>query len=189
MISGIYRIKNKINNKIYVGSSVDIRGRFRSHRSKLVRSVHENPHIQSAWNKYGKKNFSFEIMITCHPEMLLWYEQQFIDQWNPEYNLCPTAGNCLGRKFSEETRKKIGTSQIGRKAGKRTREKMRLSHIGKNTTPKKIYKGFIDPNGVEYRNIFGLKAFCQEHNLDYNRMIKVDLGKARIHRKWRRIND
>jgi len=32
---GIYEIKNKINNKVYIGSSNDIERRFNEHKMKL----------------------------------------------------------------------------------------------------------------------------------------------------------
>ena len=57
--SGIYSIKNTINGKIYVGSSVTIYHRLISHVSYLRRGVHGNAHLQHAWNKYGKSSFVF----------------------------------------------------------------------------------------------------------------------------------
>src|SRR3989304_1436717 len=61
-ISGIYKIINKTNGKYYVGSSNDIIGRWFTHKSQLNRNNHCNPHLQRAWNKYGKDNFEFIIV-------------------------------------------------------------------------------------------------------------------------------
>lgn len=45
---GVYRIYCSANEKTYVGSSVNIRTRWNSHRSLLGRGVHENINLQRA---------------------------------------------------------------------------------------------------------------------------------------------
>lgn len=62
---GIYSIKNKINNKIYIGQSHDIESRWYHHKSDLRSNIHHNKHLQSAWNKYGEDNFDFSIIEEC----------------------------------------------------------------------------------------------------------------------------
>jgi group I intron endonuclease len=58
----IYKIRNVVNGKFYVGSTTDTRERFRTHRNKLRRGTHHTPHLQAAWNKYGEDCFKFEIV-------------------------------------------------------------------------------------------------------------------------------
>ena len=60
-LSGIYSITHIETKKIYIGSSVDIKRRWNSHRSSLNRGKHTNPHLQNAWKKYGKDAFIFAI--------------------------------------------------------------------------------------------------------------------------------
>ena len=86
MKSGIYQIRNTKDNKIYIGSAVNLNKRKNNHFSHLRRNLHSNKHLQNAFNKHGRNNFIFEVLITCHKSMLIWYEQQFLDQWKPEYN-------------------------------------------------------------------------------------------------------
>lgn len=64
---GIYKITNLINQKAYVGQSVNIRKRFNKHRTAPF-----NPNDKSydyplscAIRKYGLENFSFEIIEIC----------------------------------------------------------------------------------------------------------------------------
>ena len=57
--SGIYAIKNLINNKMYIGSTSDFKSRCRSHRTLLNRNKHFNKHLQNSVNKYGLSNFEF----------------------------------------------------------------------------------------------------------------------------------
>ena len=62
VISGIYKIVNVTNNKCYIGYSSDIFKRFGQHKYKLKNSIHENCHLQRAYNSYGEESFSFEII-------------------------------------------------------------------------------------------------------------------------------
>jgi len=58
----IYQIRNVVNQKFYVGSTWNMRERFRTHRNKLRRGVHHCHHLQAAWNKYGEDAFKFEVV-------------------------------------------------------------------------------------------------------------------------------
>ena len=57
---GIYKITNKLNNKIYIGQSNNIQRRFLEHQTKG--SISRIP-VDEAIQKYGKENFSFEVMF------------------------------------------------------------------------------------------------------------------------------
>lgn len=58
----IYKIRNLVNDKFYVGSTMDTRERFRNHRNKLRRGKHPNAYLQASWNKYGEEKFVFEVV-------------------------------------------------------------------------------------------------------------------------------
>jgi group I intron endonuclease len=58
---GIYKIVNQINGNFYVGSSKNIRRRWKEHLQKLKSNNHQNILLQRSWNKYGENNFRFEI--------------------------------------------------------------------------------------------------------------------------------
>lgn len=61
-ISGIYCIINLINNKKYVGSSINIHKRWKDHLYALKIGTHRNEHLQHAWNKYNEESFKFIIL-------------------------------------------------------------------------------------------------------------------------------
>lgn len=58
----IYKIRNVVNQKFYVGSTINTKERFRTHRKKLRAQTHHCRYLQSAWNKYGEECFVFEIV-------------------------------------------------------------------------------------------------------------------------------
>lgn len=59
---GIYKITNLINNKVYIGQSIDIEKRLKDHINGLNNHYGHNSHFQNAWDKYGEDNFKFEIL-------------------------------------------------------------------------------------------------------------------------------
>lgn len=120
-IMGIYSIKNKINDKIYIGSSIDIQNRWYIHKSDLIKNKHHNIYLQRAWKKYGEENFEFTIIELVENEGdLLEREQYWLDtleSYNSKkgYNINPTAGSQLGRKLSEKSKIKMQNSSKTKK--------------------------------------------------------------------------
>ena len=104
--SGIYKIINVINNKIYIGSASNIENRFATHKNSLRNNKHHSIYLQRSWNKYGDLNFNFEIIEYCEKLELLNREQYYLDTLNPEYNICKIAGSCLGVKGTPESNQK-----------------------------------------------------------------------------------
>ena len=70
MYTGIYCIKNIINDKRYIGQSKDCVERKTQHFSILKLGKHYNKYLQSDWNTYGENNFEFTILEKCQKEKL-----------------------------------------------------------------------------------------------------------------------
>jgi group I intron endonuclease len=107
--SGVYRIRCSNNGRIYIGSTIDLDKRRRSHRNDLERGQHSNRYLQRAWNKYGEASFFFMVLERVHPEVLVDTEQRYIDELNTTdpkrgFNLSPAAGSTLGYKYTDEQR-------------------------------------------------------------------------------------
>lgn len=113
MKAGIYQIRNVLNDKIYIGSSKNIKLRKNMHLSELRRSVHGNPHLQRSFNKYGENSFIFETLFTCSEKDLIRLEQYHIDNYKPEYNICTVAGTTIGTKKSDAARKAQSDRMMG----------------------------------------------------------------------------
>jgi group I intron endonuclease len=77
----IYVIRNVVNGKFYVGSTVDARVRFQAHKRRLKKGTHQSPHLQAAWNKYGEDCFKFEVVASVEDrDELLAVEQVWLDE-------------------------------------------------------------------------------------------------------------
>jgi group I intron endonuclease len=152
-VAGIYQIKNLINGKIYIGSSVNIQVRWWTHKSRLRRGIHGNPHLQSAWNKYGEDAFEFSILeIVEKREDAVILEQDYLDMFLPEYNVVQRAeATNLGRKFSEENIQNMRDAKLGmydgeknpfygKKHSRETKELLSKQHIGMKQSPETIRK-------------------------------------------------
>lgn len=104
---GIYKITNKINNKSYIGQSIDIKARFSQHKLHAFDNRRDsyNFTIYKAIRKYGIENFNFEIIEICSKEDLNKKEKYWIkyyDSYNNGYNM--TTG---GDTSTNHTDKKV----------------------------------------------------------------------------------
>lgn len=84
---GIYAIKNKINNKVYIGRSTDIDRRWKTHLRDAIKGDLCKIHI--AMRKLGIENFYLEVIEECILEELNKKEQYYIDKfdsWHNGYN-------------------------------------------------------------------------------------------------------
>lgn len=128
-VSGIYQITNIITGDFYIGSSANIKERWREHIRKLKRGNYGCVILQRAWNKYGEAAFTFSIIEVTEKEKaaLLTRENYYIQTLHPVYNCTILADSHLGMKRSEETKEKLRN----RVYDEEFREKQRQANLGK----------------------------------------------------------
>ena len=115
--AGIYYFKNNINNKYYIGQSVNIRKRIKAH---IKSSLKMNNPLYKALCKYGLENFEFGILKRYDniPKCILdfwekYYIQYFNSYGNTGYNqtLGGDAG-VTGLKMNIDQKNKIREAAI-----------------------------------------------------------------------------
>jgi hypothetical protein len=62
--AGVFQVRNTMNGKILLGSSLNLEGPLNSHRFMLRIGRHRNASLQEEWNEYGEHCFAFEILET-----------------------------------------------------------------------------------------------------------------------------
>lgn len=81
---GIYKIINNINNKVYIGQSINIEKRIKEHFWKANNSNDRsfNSILHQAIRKYGSENFTYEVIAECSVEEIDELEHKYIAQYN-----------------------------------------------------------------------------------------------------------
>ena len=105
---GIYKITNLLNNKVYIGQSINILKRWTSHSTEYSNpnSKAYNYALYRAIRKYGINNFSFQIVEICDSTQLDELEKHYIELFNSfknGYNENKGGQNIYGHpKLTEE---------------------------------------------------------------------------------------
>jgi group I intron endonuclease len=135
MICGIYMIQCKVNNKIRIGSSKDIKARWRNYKSELNRKIYSVKTLQDDWNNYDKENFEFKVIEECNEDILLereMYYTLFYKSNEIEFGYNINKGN----KHSEETKLKMSKSSKGKPKSEESKIKMSISKKGTKLSDK-----------------------------------------------------
>lgn len=98
-MTGIYKITNDVNGKVYIGQAVSIASRWSEH---MYRPFNENDetydsHLYRAIRKYGIDKFSFSVVERCKKDQLDEREIFWVDFYqsnNKQFGYNLTAGGC-----------------------------------------------------------------------------------------------
>lgn len=63
--TGVYVIVNKRNERIYIGSAINIESRARNHLKHLAARTHSNRRLQADWLLHGSDAFLFGVLLLC----------------------------------------------------------------------------------------------------------------------------
>lgn len=144
----IYKIINKINNKLYIGKTNDPYTRWHAHRSVATLGAtnefyYQSGHyslIQRAISKYNVDNFEFTIIEENEEEKYIlerekywiaYYKTNVCKYGNQyEYNLTDGGEGTSGKKHTKEAKQKIKEKATGRVHSQETKEKMSKARSG-----------------------------------------------------------
>lgn len=176
MIYSIYKITNKVNNKVYIGFTQDTERRWKQHINDYVRI--KRP-LYESMKKHGTDNFIFEVIYQSdnREHTLTIMEPYFIDlydSYNKGYNcnkgglntntdeLCKLNSERMKKEnpmFNHETRKKVSKSLKGRKTGPRTiltKEKIKQGKLGEKNP------NYGNPDAAIHLNVKITCEHCQK---------------------------
>lgn len=145
MRAGIYSITNNVDGKVYIGQSQDVDKRCRYHFIILRNGNHINKHLQNAYNKYGENSFTFDIIEECCVDSLDEREIFYIEKlkaFNNGYNMTIGGGGRRGYQLSDESKEKIrqalygNKAFLGRKHSDETKKKISIANKGHEVSEK-----------------------------------------------------
>lgn len=119
---GVYKITNLVNNKVYIGSAKCFQKRAYQHRSSLEKGVHQNKHLQAAFNQDGTENFLFEVLEVVDGDKTerttkeQEYIDQYLDNWEQCYNFkkkTVDSDRTVWSNDPEETKRKLSEKMSG----------------------------------------------------------------------------
>jgi hypothetical protein len=212
--SGIYQIRCVANDKIYIGSSVDLRNRWAFHCRALRFGRHSNRYLQAAWDDYGPDAFDFTIIEYVSKDELIVVEQYWIDRtrctdrgvgfniitkagspsdacaqvWegfiDPDGNPVPPITNL--HEFCRRHNLNATAMATLVRGVKKLKSHKGWTHPNsvRQRDYIKTYEGFIDPDGNPVPPITNLAEFCRQHGLDKTHMVAVINGRILSHRGW-----
>ena len=82
--AGVFQVKNTVNGKVLLGSSLNLHGPLNAHRFMLKMGGHTNKVLQQEWHTYGADAFIFEVLaevqVTDNPHFHLSDELTLLEE-------------------------------------------------------------------------------------------------------------
>ncbi len=182
----IYKITNKINNKIYIGQAVShilnhkkyrpygMEKRFKCHVSEaLSKKKNQCHYLNNAIRKYGKENFVLDLIKTCELKDSDSIEQEEIKINNSlypnGYNL-NTGG--MSSQHTEESRKRVSDGVINYFKDKKFERFLSITNIDEDNIEK-----YIRPLN-RFKNQYGWYVYIEGKKADFGGVL-IDLKESK----------
>jgi group I intron endonuclease len=114
---GVYQIRNLVNEKVFIGVSLDMQGVLNRHQFSLKMGNHRNKKLQEEWNEYGSENFVFETLDEIQPVNNPDYDARadlifFEDMWLEKLQPYGERGYNEKKKTKEERLRMIAENRL-----------------------------------------------------------------------------
>ncbi len=138
---GVYLIFSLLNHKCYVGSSINIEKRLKTHFNMLKRNKHYNIKLQNYVNKYGIENMSSCILYQNNN--ITDKELRIIEQRDIENLNCVEHGFNIKREtyniiLDDQAKKSISEKAKIRQSSKEYKEKLSIKYSGSKSIMSKL---------------------------------------------------
>ena len=152
-IIGIYKITNTVTGDFYIGSSNDVKKRWKEHKCKSKWNECPNSQLYQDMRKYGLDKFDFQVLEEVEESFLKEAEQKFIETLKPTYNDRNANGWDIERrkKYNKEYMKEYNKSDKGKKYQKEYNNQL-CSYNGETLTLGALRKRF-EKLGIEHPTI------------------------------------
>ena len=149
-VSGVYKITNTATGDFYIGSSKNVKRRWKDHKCPSTWNERPNNPMYQDMKRYGLDYFVFEILEEVEPKQLKETEQQFIETLKPTYNSNRANGFDVERR--KKYRKEYNKSEKSKMSNKKSRNKYRnqlCSYNGEDLTLSALSQRFRKA-GIEH---------------------------------------
>jgi group I intron endonuclease len=190
-MGAIYRIRNVVDGKVYIGQAVKFEKRKARHLWELRTGRHSNEHLQRAWLLHGEENFVFEVLAdNLAREVLVAEEQRHIDAFRSAdclfgYNKSPAAGSNVGVKYSEASRLRMSAAQKGRTFTDDARRRIAQTLTGRPRSQQAIEKHRIAMKDVPHTAEWNARISAA-HNQRSGALPLTAFGKTQHINDWAR---
>ena len=170
----IYKISNTIDDRVYIGSTVNLDKRWSEHKRDLLKNRHQNIHLQRFVNKYGLDCLSFNIIEEVDNNILI-REQFYLDNINNKFNIATnSSAPMMGKHHSKDSLEKIAihsrgsnNPMFGKKRPQWLIDKLTICSLGRNKSiEEKIKRMIMLPNRIEVtieKNDVKINCFSISH--------------------------
>ena len=107
----VYEITNVIDDRVYIGSTINLDKRWCEHKRDLMNNSHQNIHLQRFVNKYSIDSISFHIIEKIDNKNLLTKEQHYLDITKNKFNIATdSSAPMMGKHHTKEAKEKAKTN-------------------------------------------------------------------------------
>lgn len=107
---GIYKITNRLNGKVYIGSTTNAKVREEMHFKNSMIELRSKYPIYKDMIEFGKGNFEFEMIEECSEDELESKEAEYISKYNSSevgYNTITTMHPMHDEAFRKQNSKRL----------------------------------------------------------------------------------